>query len=99
MIYLCACNARKKPTMNRRNKMKNNKHTKKELTESYFYIALVIKGTEKQYKNLLKHVNNKNGAKVINQCKSLTYLRIYKDEGVNIKYDAPIAIQAQGAEY
>ncbi len=80
-------------------KVKNTKQPKPTSAEPYFYIALVIKGTEKQYLNLLKHVNDKNGAQVIYQCKSLTYLRVYKDEGVNIKYDAPIALNALGAEY
>jgi hypothetical protein len=74
------------------------KNTKQESSEPYFYIGLVIKGTEKQYLNLLKYVNNKNGAKVIYQCKSLTYLRILKDEAINLKEETPIAIQAQGAE-
>lgn len=80
-------------------KLKNTKQPKQDSSEPYFYIGLVIKGTEKQYLNLLKYVNNRNGAKVIYQCKSLTYLRVCKDEGVNIKEETPITIQAQGAEY
>ena len=49
-------------------------------SEPYFYVALVLKGTEAQYLNLLKYVNNRNGAKVIYQCKSLTYLHIARDD-------------------
>ncbi len=58
---------------------KQNKEAKIDSAEPYFYIALVIKGTEKQYLNLLKYVNNRNGAQVIYQCKSLTYLRVTRD--------------------
>jgi hypothetical protein len=79
-----------------------NKQTKPDSSEPYYYIALVIKGTEKQYLNLLKYVNNKNGAQVIYQCKSLTYLRVNKDDCTNMKTvtaEAPIQIQVQGAEY
>jgi hypothetical protein len=78
--------------------VKNNKQPKQDSTEPYYYVALVIKGTEKQYLNLLKYVNNRNGAQVIYQCKSLTYLRVCKDEAVNLKDETPITIQAQGAE-
>lgn len=53
---------------------------KSDSAEPYFYIALVLKGSEKQYLNLLKYVNNRNGAQVIYQSKSLTYLRIAHDE-------------------
>ncbi len=59
-------------------KKKENK-TKSESAEPYFYIALVLKGTEKQYLNLLKYVNNRNGSQVIYQCKSLMYLRVTRD--------------------
>jgi hypothetical protein len=50
-------------------------------SEPFFYIALVLKGSEKQYLNLLKYIQNRNGAQVIYQCKSLTYLRVTRDEG------------------
>jgi hypothetical protein len=50
-------------------------------SEPFFYIALVLKGSEKQYLNLLKYIQNRNGAQVIYQCKSLTYLRVARDEG------------------
>jgi hypothetical protein len=65
--------------------VKNSKQPIKDSAEPYYYVALVIRGTEKQYLNLLKYVNNRNGAQIIYQCKSLTYLRVHKDEGVNIK--------------
>jgi hypothetical protein len=78
-----------------------NKETKQNSSEPYFYIALVIKGTEKQYLNLLKYVNNRNGAQVIYQCKSLTYLRVAKDDCTNIKAAANVPdleLDTQGAE-
>lgn len=52
-------------------------------SEPYFYIALVLKGTEKQYLRLLKYIK-RNGASVIYQCKSLTYLRVVKDGDVKL---------------
>jgi hypothetical protein len=55
------------------------KQVKSDSAEPYFYIALVLKGTEKQYLNLLKYVNNRNGSKVIYQCKSLTYLTVSRN--------------------
>jgi hypothetical protein len=58
---------------------------KKEETSSaepHFYVALVIRGTEKQYLNLLKYVNNRIGSKILYQCKSVTYLHVSRDDGV-----------------
>jgi hypothetical protein len=55
------------------------KEDRTDSAEPYVYIALVLKGTEKQYLNLLKYVNNRNGSQVIYQCKSLTYLRVTRD--------------------
>lgn len=55
------------------------------ISEPYYYIALVLKGNEKQYLNLLKYVDNRNGAQVIYQCKSLTYLRVNRDDGVKFR--------------
>ena len=55
------------------------------LSEPYYYIALVMKGSEKQYLNLLKYVDKRNGAQVIYQCKSLTYMRVTRDDGVKFK--------------
>jgi len=61
------------------------KNSKTDSAEPYVYIALVLKGTEKQYLNLLKYVNNRNGAQVIYQCKSLTYLRVTRDGCTKLK--------------
>ncbi|MEM3626967.1 MAG: hypothetical protein QXZ25_02960 [Candidatus Bathyarchaeia archaeon] len=47
--------------------------------EPLFYIALVLKGTEQQYLNLLKYIEERNHAQIIYQCKSLTYLYITKE--------------------
>jgi len=57
-------------------------------SEPYFYIALVLKGTEKQYLNLLKYVNGRNGARVIYQCKSLTYLHVSHHDDFRSKASA-----------
>jgi hypothetical protein len=64
------------------------------LSEPYYYIALVLKGSEKQYLDLLKYVDNHNGAKIIYQCKSLTYLRVTRDDEVKIKLAQPFLINA-----
>ena len=66
-----------------------NKETESKSAEPFYYIALVLKGSEKQYVNLLKYVNNRNGAKVIYQCKSLTYLHVEKNEGVKFAVETP----------
>jgi hypothetical protein len=79
-------------------KLENRKKPNPTSQEPSFYIAFIIKGTKKQYQDILKYVENRNGAQILYQCKSLTYLRVYKDEGVNIKYDVPMALEAQGAE-
>ena len=55
------------------------KETKSDSSEPYVYIGLVLKGTEKQYLNLLKYINSRNGSNVIYQCKSLTYLKIVRN--------------------
>jgi hypothetical protein len=72
---------------------KEGKEMKKEESpssaEPYYYIGLVLKGTEKQYLNLLKYVNNRNHAQVIYQCKSLTYLRVSRDDGVRFSTAVP----------
>ncbi len=49
--------------------------------EPHFYIALVLKGSEDQYLKLLRYVNGRNGARVIYQSKSLTYMRVLKTSG------------------
>jgi hypothetical protein len=64
--------------------------------EPYFYVALVLRGTEKQYLNALKYLQSRNGAHVIYQCKSLTYLRVVREDGVQLVAAAPeLATQAQ----
>jgi hypothetical protein len=69
--------------------------------EPYFYIAIVLKGSEQQYLNLLKYINNRNGAQVIYQCKSLTYLRVTRDAAAKIKTitsELPLEVEQQGGE-
>jgi hypothetical protein len=65
-------------------------------SEPYFYIALVVKGTEEQYLDLLKYVNNRNGAKVIYQCKSLTYLHVARDDFVKFNVATPKVLVEEG---
>jgi len=65
-------------------------------SEPYFYIALVVKGTEEQYLNILKYVNKRNGAKVIYQCKSLTYLHVSRDDCVKFNVATPGVLVEEG---
>jgi hypothetical protein len=65
--------------------VKPKNRLKSDSSEPYFYIALVLKGTEKQYLSLLKHVNNRNGAQIVYQCKSLTYLRVTRDDQAKLR--------------
>jgi hypothetical protein len=65
------------------------------LSEPYYYIALVLKGSEKQYLNLLKYVGGRNGAQMIYQCKSLTYLHVSRDDGVKIKAAEPLMLDTK----
>jgi len=44
--------------------------------EPYFYMAFVLKGNADQYLDLLKYVKDQNGANLIYQNRSLTYLYI-----------------------
>ena len=44
--------------------------------EPHFYMAFVLKGNADQYLDLLKYVKKQNGAKLIYQNKSLTYLYV-----------------------
>ncbi len=67
-------------------------------TEPYFYMAFVLKGSEKQYLNLLKYVNNRNGAQIIYQCKSLTYLRVSREDHSQIRSIAPETVRLEAEE-
>jgi hypothetical protein len=53
--------------------------------EPFFYVGLVLRGTERQYVNLLKYINARNGSRVIYQSKSLTYLRIAREDSVKVQ--------------
>jgi hypothetical protein len=57
--------------------------------EPYFFIALVIKGTEKHYLDLLNYMKTCNGSKIVYQCKSLTYLHVTRDDGVKVEVETP----------
>lgn len=63
----------------------NPKNQKLDSSEPYYYVGIVLKGTEKQYVNLLKYVNGRNGSRIIYQSKSLTYLRITRDDPAKLK--------------
>lgn len=63
--------------------------------EPLFYIALVLKGTERQYLNLLRYIERYNHAQIIYQCKSLTYLYITRENPQVLKAvpsDAPMEV-------
>ncbi len=62
---------------------------KQDSSEPLFYVALVLKGSEEQYLDLLSYVNARNGAKVVYQCKSLTYLHVVRDNGVKFVASSP----------
>ncbi len=64
-------------------------NNKQDSSQTLYYIALVIKGTEEQYQDVLSYVNAKNGAKVIYQCKSLTYLHVDRDKGLKSRTASP----------
>ena len=59
--------------------------SKSNSSEPYFYMALVLKGTEEQYLKLLKYINNVNGAQIIYQCKSLTYLKVTREDHTRLQ--------------
>lgn len=63
----------------------NSKQTKSNSAEPYYYVGIVLKGTEKQYVNLLKYINGRNGSQIIYQSKSLTYLRISRDDPAKLR--------------
>jgi len=65
--------------------------------EPYVYIALVLRGTEKQYLDVLKYVNGRSGSHVIYQCKSLTYLRVVRD-GVPKRAEQGVAVELTAPE-
>jgi hypothetical protein len=58
-------------------------------SETSFYFAFVLRGTEKQYLGLLEHLNNNSNAKLVYQCKSLTYLNVSRDAGVKLSFATP----------
>jgi hypothetical protein len=62
-------------------------------SEPLFYIALVVRGTEKQYLSLLKYLGSRNGSRVIYQCKSLTYLNVSRDDGVRCQTASPELVE------
>jgi hypothetical protein len=77
------------------------KKAKSNSAEPYFFIAIVLKGTEKQYLNLMKYVNNRNGSQVIYQCKSLTYLRVTRDDHPKrqaVATEIPVVLETQGVD-
>ncbi len=79
----------------------SKKESKSNSAEPYFYIALVLKGTEKQYLNLLKYVDKRNGAQVIYQCKSLTYLKVNREDQTKLQVvndEAPLEVQTRGVK-
>ncbi|MCS7115094.1 MAG: hypothetical protein RMJ15_01975 [Nitrososphaerota archaeon] len=54
-------------------------------TKPLYYIALVLKGTEQQYLDLLSYIEKRNRAQIIYQCKSLTYLYITQENPQTLK--------------
>ena len=69
--------------------MNTQKHKKTDSTESQFYTALIMRGTEKQYKNLLKYIHSHNGAKVFYKCKRLVSVNVTPDNSVTFATSEP----------
>jgi hypothetical protein len=59
--------------------------SKSDSAEPLFFVGLVLKGTEDQYVNLLKYINKRNGSQIIYQCKSLTYLRVSREDSAKVR--------------
>jgi hypothetical protein len=59
-----------------------DKKNDSESSEPYFYVALVLKGTEKQYLNLLEFIGGCYSGEVVYQCKSSKYLRVVREDDV-----------------
>ncbi|PVX23280.1 MAG: hypothetical protein CW716_12535 [Candidatus Bathyarchaeum sp.] len=57
--------------------------------EPFFYMAFVLKGTSQQYLDLLKYAKKQNGAKIIYQNRSLTYLYISNNNPKKSKLSSP----------
>ena len=62
--------------------------------EPFFYMAFVLKGTADQYLDLLTYAKKQNGAKIIYQNRSLTYLYISNKDPKKSKM-APPAFPAE----
>ncbi|MCW4034615.1 MAG: hypothetical protein NWF03_04555 [Candidatus Bathyarchaeota archaeon] len=70
------------------NEMKNTKPIG-DKDEPFFYMAFVLKGTSDQYLDLLKYAKKQNGAKIIYQNRSLTYLYISNEDPTKSKQAVP----------
>ena len=57
--------------------------------EPFFYMAFVLKGNAQQYLDLLKYAKKDNGAKLIYQNRSLTYLYISNQDPKHSKVMSP----------
>ncbi|MCW4014947.1 MAG: hypothetical protein NWF06_01115 [Candidatus Bathyarchaeota archaeon] len=57
--------------------------------EPFFYMAFVLKGTAQQYLDLLKYAKKQNGARIIYQNRSLTYLYISNKDPKKCKTAPP----------
>jgi hypothetical protein len=73
------------------------KNSESDMSEPHYYVALVLRGSEKQYVDLLNYVREGNGARVIYQCKSLTYLRVARDDAVPLNgAESVLAVEVGG---
>lgn len=70
------------------NEMRNNKPIG-DKDKPFFYMAFVLKGTSDQYLDLLNYAKKQNGAKIIYQNRSLTYLYISNKEPTKSKRAVP----------
>ena len=61
----------------------------KDKDEPFFYMAFVLKGTADQYLDLLDYAKEQNGAEIIYQNRSLTYLYVSNKNPNNSKTAPP----------
>ncbi len=79
---------RHRMTERRKERLKANKGIE-DKDEPFFYMAFVLKGTSQQYLDLLKYAKKQNGAKIIYQNRSMTYLYISNKDPKKCKMAPP----------
>ncbi len=79
---------RHRMTERRKERLKTDKGIE-DKDEPFFYMAFVLKGTSHHYLDRLKYAKKQNGAKIIYQNRSLTYLYISNKDAKKCKRTPP----------